>query len=78
MLLPSKLTSYHESTLSKLAPILFVLEKRDMHVVSLYETVRNKMDGIENFIMALDCLYALGKIEYDENERIVSYVGKIG
>ena len=32
-----------------------------------------KMSGISEFIDTLDCLYELGKIEFDEEEEVLRY-----
>ena len=40
----------------------------------LYKRVIKKMSGVNEFIDALDCLYALGKIEFDEKEEVLRYV----
>lgn len=74
MLLPNKLFSYNESTLSKFPIILRELQNRPMTVKELYQrTVRN-LSGVNEYIDVLDCLYALHKIEYDDNEGVLRYV----
>lgn len=71
MLLPNKLFSYNESVLSKLPLILRDLEQsRTPHelLLSLGNIVNNPLE----LIGALDCLYALGQIELNEEEgRII-------
>lgn len=74
MLLPNKLYSYNESTLSKFPVVLKELRKEPLSVHELYRRVIKKMDGVNEFIDVLDCLYALRKIEYDENEEVLRYV----
>ena len=74
MLLPNKLYSYNESTLSKFLVVLKELRKEPLSVHELYRRVIKKMDGVNEFIDVLDCLYALRKIEYDENEEVLRYV----
>lgn len=74
MLLPNKLYSYKESTLSKFPAVLKELRKEPLSVHELYRRVIKKMDGVNEFIDVLDCLYALRKIEYDENEEVLRYV----
>lgn len=64
MLLPDKLFSYNESTLSKLPLVMKELRKQPMGVHELYQKVISNMDGVNEFIDVLDCLYALQKIEY--------------
>lgn len=74
MLLPNKLYSYNESTLSKFPVVLRELRGQPLGVHELYRRVIKKMDGVNEFIDVLDCLYALRKIEYDENEEVLRYV----
>lgn len=74
MLLPNKLYSYNESTLSKFPVVLRELRSGPLSVHELYRRVIRKMDGVNEFIDVLDCLYTLRKIEYDENEEVLRYV----
>jgi hypothetical protein len=54
--------------------VLKELRKEPLSVHELYRRVIKKMDGVNEFIDVLDCLYALRKIEYDENEEVLRYV----
>jgi hypothetical protein len=74
MLFPNKVFTYDESVLSKLSVILKKLKRHPMSVKNLYQQVIKEMDGVNEFIDALDCLYALHKIEYDETEGVIRYV----
>ena len=74
MLLPNKLVSYDQSILPKLPVILRELKKKPVSVHELYKRVIKKMSGVSEFIEVLDCLYALGKIEFDEKEEVLQYV----
>ncbi len=74
MKLPSKITSYKESVLSKFSPILDVLQNGDIGVFSLYETTEKFFYNIEEFIDTLDCLFALHKIIYDAERGVLHYV----
>lgn len=74
MLLPNKLIPYDQSILPKLPVILKELENHPIPVQELYKRVIKKMSGVNEFIDALDCLYALGKIEFDEKEEVLLYV----
>lgn len=74
MLLPNKLYSYNESILSRFPTVLKELKKQPLGVHELYQKVIGKLDGVNEFIDVLDCLYALHKIEYDEQEGVLHYV----
>lgn len=74
MKLPSKVTPYKESTIAKFPVVLELLEKNDMTPQELYAKVRkSKIKDISEFVEVLDCLYAMNKIEIDE--EVLHYVG---
>jgi len=74
MLLPNKLFSYNQSILPKFPIVLSELKSKPMGVHELYKRVIRKMSGVNEFMETLDCLYALGKIEYDEKKEVLRYV----
>lgn len=74
MLLPNKLISYDQSILPKLPVVLKELKNGPLSVYELYKRVTKKMSGVSEFIDTLDYLYALGKIEFDEEEEVLRYV----
>lgn len=74
MKLPNKVTSYSESILSRLPPILDQLEDGDQSPYSLYQDVRDVFVDISEYIDALDCLFALKKIELNDVEGVIHFV----
>lgn len=74
MRLPSKITSYKESALSKFPPILAVLQNADTGILPLYEAAMKHFTSIEEFLDALDCLFALHKVIYDAEREVLCYV----
>lgn len=76
MLLPNKLFSYSQSILPKLPVVLNILKNNPLGVHNLYKEARKKVSGVNEFMEILDCLYALGKIEYDEKEEVLHYVAR--
>lgn len=74
MLLPNKLFSYNESILCKFPVLLKELKKQPLGVHDLYQKVIGNLTGVNEYIDVLDCLYALHKIEYDDNEGVLRYV----
>ena len=71
MLLPNKLFSYNESVLSKLPLILRELDQPKTPNELLVSLGNNAKSPLE-LLDALDCLYALGQVELnEENGRIV-------
>lgn len=73
MKFPSKVTSYKESSLALFPVILKYLEKKDMTPAELYKKTKGKIQGIQEFLEILDCLYALNKIELERG--VLHYVG---
>lgn len=74
MRLPSKITSYSESVISKFPPILLLLENSDIGIVALYEATMKNFSNVEEFLDTLDCLFALRKIRYDADREVICYV----
>lgn len=74
MLFPDKLFTYSESVLSKFPLVLDIVKKRPIKVKELYVVVNREVSGTAEFLDVLDCLYALGKVEYDANEEMLRYV----
>lgn len=71
MLFPSKFTSFQESIIYKMILILEVKEEK-VDVNLLYKKLKTKFTGIDEFIYALDGLYALGYINIEEED--IKYV----
>ncbi len=74
MKFPNKVTSYKESVLSKLTPILDLLSRKNMQIYEIYIETKEQYSSCSDFIDALDCLFALGKIEYLDDEGVLHYV----
>lgn len=75
MKLPNKVTSYQESVLSKLTILLDVLSLKDLSVLELFFKTRRHFTDTSEFIDTLDCLFALNKLEYNEEMAVLHYVG---
>lgn len=73
MKLPSKITSYNESVLSKIIPIISVIEAKDLTVRELYNETKQYFNDIEEYIDTIDCLFAIGKIILLK-DRVIHYV----
>lgn len=76
MQLPNKITTFSESVLSKFPAVLRAVENGDMPVLQLYKSLKTETEDVETFLEVLDCLYALGKIDFNEQERTICYVSK--
>ena len=58
MKFPNKVTPFNQSVLSKFVPIIQILQEKDYTVYTLYNSLKVKMT-VNEYIDALDCLYAL-------------------
>jgi len=74
MLLPSKVTPFQDSVLALFPLLLNVIKVQDISPMNLFDQVRNDVGGVSNFMEALDCLLALGKIKLNEQTEFLSYV----
>lgn len=76
MILPNKVFSFHECVLSK---VIYVLEKLDENyfdVYELYKKTETHFEDLNEFILALDVLFVLEKIELDSNSKRIKYAKK--
>ncbi len=74
MIIPNKFSSLDESILGK-ASHLLLDDVTEITVSDLMEMRVGKFNDVGEFILALDVLYVLEKIELDINKRVVRYVG---
>lgn len=73
MNLPGKSVMYSKSIFPLFPKILRELQKEDLSVNELYIRLCSEHD-FEIFMNALDCLFALGKIEINVKEKKLYYV----
>ncbi len=74
MRLPSKVTPYRKSTLSKFPVVLSVLREQDMSPIDLFVKVKGRGIDMADFVEILDCLYMLEKIELYPEKEVLHYV----
>ncbi len=75
MQLPNKIVSFKESVLYKFPIILCELEKNKISINELYMKTMKSFKSIDEFIDVLDCLFALNKIQYDEESgRLINVI----
>lgn len=65
MKFPSKVTSYKDSSIALFPVVLSYIEKEPIPVSDLYKKIKNKVNGLTEYLEILDCLYALHKIELE-------------
>lgn len=73
MKFPNKVTPFNQSVLSKFVPIIQILQEKDYTVYTLYNSLKVKMT-VNEYIDALDCLYALGVVTL--NNGVLHYVNR--
>jgi hypothetical protein len=73
MRLPNKITPYSESVLPALAKLLDTLEGASLTPSELYSSCKHI--DMSEFVEAMDCLFALGKIDFEDDGMRVHYVG---
>jgi hypothetical protein len=74
MKFPSKVTSFENSTLALLPRLLNPIKAGDISPTNLLENVRGETGSVSNFLDALTCLFALTKIELNEQTGDLHYV----
>ena len=73
MSFPNKFTNFDKSILAKIS--MLILD--DVDSISLPELIQMRLDKFEDiseFMLALDVLFALGKIELEEGKGMIEYV----
>ncbi len=73
MSFPSKFTNFDNSILAKISMLMLV----DVETISLSELIRIRLDKFEDiseFMLALDVLFVLKKIELVDNKGLIKYV----
>lgn len=73
MKLPNKVTSYQESVISKFVVILEILNEKDVSLSELYSYTNQYFSDATEFIDAIDCLFALNKLEYNDDLEVLHY-----
>ena len=73
MRLPNKITPYSESVLPALVKLLDTLEGASLTPSEIYSSCKHI--DMSEFVEAMDCLFALGKIDFEDDGRRIRYVG---
>lgn len=74
MKLPNKLYTYKDSVISKFPIVLNILKlNNSIAIYDLYIRTFSEFESISEFIETIECLYILGKIDYNYELRRVYY-----
>ncbi|MCH3964631.1 MAG: hypothetical protein LKE46_10185 [Clostridium sp.] len=76
MILPNKLISFQDCILAKTVYILEKICDTNYSVSELYEVVKKYFKDLNEYMLALDVLYVLEKVEYNEELQVIQYVKK--
>jgi hypothetical protein len=69
---PNKAITLEESALGRVSAIM--KEGPNPHdLVNLYTKVADEFESIDQFILALDILYVIGKIDVNQFTRVLTY-----
>jgi len=74
MLFPNKLITYKESVISKFPYVLQELQEGPSSASDLYKAMSDRITGIGEFMDVLNCLFALNRIEFDEEKEVLRCV----
>lgn len=72
MIVPNKVIPLSESALGSVGPIL-EQGPESIGLTTLFRTVINKFESVDQFILAMDVLYVLDLIDFDETAQVISY-----
>lgn len=70
MKLPSKITSYSESSISKFPYVLKAVREGEKTPLELYSEAKKEHISIVEFMEVLDGLYALRRIDLNEEGKL--------
>ncbi len=70
MKLPSKITSYSESSISKFPYVLKAVREGEKTPLELYSEAKKEHISIAEFMEVLDGLYALRRIDLNEEGKL--------
>jgi hypothetical protein len=73
---PNKVISVSESIIWKSTYVLKMLQGRDLTIPYLWMKTSHKFEDINQFILCIDALFVLGKIEYNNNYGVLTCLKK--
>lgn len=73
MSFPNKFTTFDDSILAKIS-YLILDDVDSIDLSELIEFRKDKFDDLGEIVLALDVLYALGRIDIEESQGVVRYV----
>ncbi|MBS1363166.1 MAG: ABC-three component system middle component 7 [Bacilli bacterium] len=74
MKLPSKIINYDESIIGKFSFILDEISNKEINIYELFDKLKKKFNNVEEYLVTLEVLYLLNKIEILEDSEVIKYV----
>lgn len=74
MIYPNKNIQFKESILNRMLPILTYRSYGNIGIIELYNLVIQDFESIDQFILSLDVLFALGAIQFNDENQTLTYV----
>lgn len=74
MIFPNKLIPFKDSVISKMVFVLDVLVSNDEDLTVLYDKIIGSFDDVNQYILTLDILFALEKVQLNEELKVIKYV----
>ena len=74
MITPNKVVSIEKSALG-LVGVILDQGPDPLELVNLYQIVSKQFESIDQFLLAIDLLYVLGRIDVNFQTRTIYYVG---
>ncbi|WP_369123966.1 ABC-three component system middle component 7 [Acidaminobacter sp. JC074] len=70
MILPNKITSFNESVLSKLTPIMKELQRGERNIFKIFKLTHSNYEEINEYLYALDILFLLDVVEKIDGDKL--------
>lgn len=74
MKLPSKIINYNESIIGKFSFILDEISNKEINIYELFDKLKKNFNNVEEYLVTLEVLYLLNKIEILEDSEVIKYV----
>ena len=74
MKLQSKIINYDESIIGKFSFILDEISNKEINIYELFDKLKKKFNNVEEYLVTLEVLYLLNKIEILEDSEVIKYV----
>ena len=75
MIFPDKFTSFNDSILSKIGLVFSIIaEDEERSIFELYNDVKKQFNDLSEYLIIIDILFMLEKIDVDFINGVISYV----